>query len=233
MRRDNFWLDGKDAAEFGIVLQKEIEFEGAEPVVESMKIAGTDREILYYDGSYKNVHGMASCYYMGGNAADAVTAISEWLMGTPGYRRLEVLHEPNFYRLARVQHGVKMDHRINMLNAFVIDFDCDPYKYFKSGEVAVSMSAAGTLSSPTSFSALPVITVSGSGAGTITVNGNTLSLTNCNGTVLDSRERSATRGGVKVNSEISGTYPVFCRSNSISFTGGVTGLSIIPRWRCL
>lgn len=233
MVRDNFWLDGKDAAEFGIVLQKEIEFSGAEPVVESMKIAGTDRDILYYDGSYKNVSGVARCYYLGANAADAITSINEWLMSTQGYRRLEVLHEPNFFRLAAVKHGVITDHRINLINAFVIDFDCDPFKYYKSGQTAILLSSAGTINSPTSFPSFPVITVSGSGAGTITVNGNTLSLTNCNGTILDSRSRSAKRGNSNVDSEISGTYPVLEKTNTVSFTGGVTGLSIVPNWRSL
>lgn len=233
MERDNFWLDGEDARSYGIVLQKEIEFDGAEPVVESMKIPGSDRDIVYYDGSFSNVRGLASCYFLGGNATENMAAINEWLMSTTGYRRLEVLHDPDFYRMARVVHGARLDHRINRLNSFEIEFDCDPFKYFISGELPLSVTSATTISSPSAFRSFPVITVAGSGAGTITVNGDTLSLTNCNGTVLDCKMREAKRGGVSVNSEISGTYPVFGRSNSISFTGGVTGLTIVPHWRCL
>ena len=66
MVRDNFWLDGVDAASKKIVLQKEIEFEPAEPVTESFKVPGKDGEIVYYDGSYNNVRGLASCYVLGG-----------------------------------------------------------------------------------------------------------------------------------------------------------------------
>lgn len=233
MVRDNFWLDGVDAASKKIVLQKEIEFEPAEPVTESFKVPGKDGEIVYYDGSYRNVKGLALCYVMGGQASDLITDINSWLLSTRGYRRLEVLHEPLFYRMARVVHGAKMDHRINLLNAFEIEFDCEPYKYFVDGSRYISITGATTLSGPTPFTSLPIIAVQGSGAGSLTINYSTLNLTDCNGVTLDCEFKRAYKGTTNMNSTVSGTFPVLRQTNMISFSGGVTGLTIQPRWRTI
>lgn len=233
MVRDNFWLDGVDAASKKIVLQKEIEFEPAEPVTESFKIPGKDGEIVYYDGSYQNVKGLASCYVIGGQVSVLMTDINSWLLSPNGYRKLETLHEPLFYRLARVVRGAKLDPRINLLNAFEIEFDCKPYKFYVEGDRNISLSASGTIAGPTDFPSLPLITVSGSGAGTVTVNGSTLTLTDSNDVVLDCELKKAYKGTTNMNSTVSGTYPVLGRSNSVAFTGGVTGLTIKPRWRTI
>lgn len=233
MVRDNFWLDGVDAASKKIVLQKEIEFESAEPVTESFKIPGKDGDIVYYDGSYSNVKGIASCYVMGGQVTTLMTDINSWLLSAKGYRKLETMHEPLFYRLARVVRGARLDPRVNLLNAFEIEFDCKPYKYFVDGDRAAAFSASGTIAGPTDFSSLPLITVAGSGAGTITVNGYTLTLTDCNGITLDSELKKAYKGTTNMNGTVSGTYPVLGRSNAVSFTGGVTGVTIKPRWRTI
>lgn len=233
MVRDNFWIDGIDAASKKIVLQKEIEFDPAEPVIESFKIPGKDGEIVYYDGSYSNVKGHASCYVLGGQVTTLLTDINAWLLSTPGYRRLEVLHEPLFYRMARVAHGARLDPRVDLLNAFDLEFDCKPYKYYVYGEKTVSMTASGTLTGPTDFPSLPLITVAGSGAGTVTINGYTMTLTDSNGVVLDCELKKAYKGTTNMNSTVSGTYPVLGRSNAVAFTGGVTGVTIKPRWRTI
>ena len=233
MVRDNFWLDGVDAASKKIVLQKEIEFEAAEPVTESFNIPGKDGAIVYYDGSYSNVQGLATCYAIGGEVTTLMTDINSWLLSAKGYRRLETLHEPLFYRLARVVHGAKLEPRMNLLNPFEIEFDCKPYKFYIEGEKDITLSASGTISGPTDFPSLPLITVAGSGSGTVTVNGSTLTLTDTNGVVLDCELKKAYKGTTNMNSTVSGSYPVLGRSNTVSFTGGVTGLTIKPRWRTI
>lgn len=231
--RDNFWLDGEDAKTYGIVLQKEIEFSEAEPVTESVKIAGKDGEMVYYDGSYKNVKGVAKCYVLGEEAAFMLTNVNAWLLSKTGYRRLQTLHEPHFYRLARVVRGAKLDHRLNMLNGFNVEFDCNPYKYFLSGEEAIAISESATIESPTPFTSLPLIVTHGSGSGTLTVNGNAFLMTDCNETVIDSEKRKAYRGTTNMNSTVSGIFPTLGKTNTISFTGGITSITLTPRWRSI
>lgn len=233
MLRDNFWLDGEDAAAKNITLQKEIEFEAAEPVTEAVKIPGKDGEIVYYDGSFKNVRGLAKCFVLGYNAAFNLTDVNSWLLSKTGYRRLQTLHEPHFFRLARITHGARLDPRLNLLNAFEIEFDCKPYKYYNDGEIPVELTASGELVGPTPFYSLPLIVVHGSGAGTVTINGDTLSLTDSNEITLDSEAQDAIRGSANMNGTVSGTYPRLGQSNTVSFSGGVTSLTITPRWRTI
>lgn len=233
MVRDNFWLDGVDAASKKIVLQKEIEFESAEPVAESYKIPGKDGEIVYYDGSFSNVKGTAACYVIGGQVTTLLTDINSWLLSAKGYRKLETLHEPLFYRMARVVRGAKLDPRVNLLNAFEIEFDCKPYKFYIDGDRTTNFTTSGTIAGPTDFPSLPLITVAGSGSGTITVNGYTLTLTDTNGVTLDCELKNAYKGTTNMNSTVSGNYPVLGRSNAVAFTGGVTGVTIKPRWRTI
>lgn len=231
---DNFWLDGEDAKTYGIVLQKEIEFSEATPVTESIKIVGKDGELVYYDGSYKNVKGVAECYvYDENDAAFALTSINAWLLSKTGYRRLQTLNEPYFYRLARVVHGAKLDPRLNKLNAFDVEFDCKPYKYFLSGEESIEISASASIKAPTSFVSLPLIVTHGSGSGTLTVNGNSFTMTDCNEVVIDSELKKAYRGTTNMNGTVGGTFPTLKKDNTISYGGGITSITLTPRWRAI
>jgi len=233
MLRDNFWLDGIDAASKGIVLQKEIEFEAAEPVLETIKVPGRDGSILYYDGSYKDVRGTAKCYVLSPDAALSITEVNSWLLSSTGYRRLQTMHEPQFYRLARITKGARLEPRLNLLAPFDIELICKPYKFYLSGEEAVTFSSSGSLLGPTDFPSLPLITVSGSSSGTVTINGSTLTLTDSNGITLDCETKDAYKGTTNKNSTVSGTYPTLGRDNTIAFTGGVTSVAITPRWRTI
>lgn len=233
MFRDNFWIDGEDAASLHISLQKEIEFEAAEPVTESYKIPGKDGEIVYYDGSFQNVRGLAKCFILGDDSAFKLTQVNAWLLSKQGYRRLQTFHEPRFFRMARVVHGARLDPRLNLLSAFDVEFDCKPYKYYLDGETAVEFSAGGELVSPTTFTSLPLITAHGSGAGTITINGEEMTLTDSNDVTIDSEKRDAYKGSTNKSDTISGTFPTLGKTNTIAFSGGVTSLTIIPRWRTI
>lgn len=233
MHRDNFWLDGEDAAAMGVLLLQELQFDAAEPSVSAVNVPGRDGALHYYDGSYKNVRGRARCCCLGEPVAERMSEVNAWLLRRQGYRRLQALTEPHFYRLARIVRGAALSPHRDSYNEFEIEFDCRPFRYFLDGERAVSFTAAGDLRGPTTFPSLPLITVHGSGAGTVTINGATLTLTDCDEITLDCETMDASRSGANLNSAVSGTYPTLGQINSISFTGGVTGLTITPRWRTI
>lgn len=233
MRRDNFWIDGEDAAEKGILLEKEIEFDAAEPDTETVSVPGRDGDLIYYTGAYKNVRGRASCFCLDKDVLFRMTEVNAWLMSRSGYRRLETRCEPHFFRMVRVMRGAKQAPHQNDYNAFEIEFDCQPYKFYVDGERSETFQAAGQLFGPTPFKSYPLIVVHGSGAGTVTINGATLSLTDCDEISLDCEAQDATRNGTNLNSTVSGVFPTLGKENSISFAGGVTSLTITPRWRTI
>ena len=228
---DDFWLDGESACSLGIRLQKEITFSAPSPRVESISIPGRSGNLLIPDGSFENVVGTAECFCTDKNVTAVMTAVNAWLMRSVEYRRLETLNEPDFYRLARLTRGAELEPRLNHLNPFTLEFDCKPQKYYKSGEWPLEYTAKNKkLYSPSPFPALPLITITGTGNGTITINGVVITMSECNGVTLDCESKEATVNGASVNSRISGTYPTLGEENTITWSGGITALEIVPRW---
>ena len=75
--------------------------------------------------------------------------------------------------------------------------------------------------------------MTGSGKGTVTVGGRTVTLSKItSGMILDSLTQNAYLGSSNLNGDISAAeFPVLLPGESaISFTGGVTALDIVPRW---
>ena len=92
------------------------------------------------------------------------------------------------------------------------------------------MTDSDSLFNPTIYPAKPLITLSGSGSGTLTIGSRTLTIANCDGIVLDCEEQNAS-GVTNANAQVSGKYPEMkAGENEISFTGGITEVKIIPRW---
>lgn len=228
---DDFWLDGEAASDHGVVCQKTITFDAPEPQVENIRIAGRSGDIIYWDGSYRNVRGKARCYCLDTDVPRVMEAVNAWLMKSADYRRLETLHDREFFRMARLVRGAAWDARLGILNPFELEFDCDPRKYYRSGERGVELDTSGTtIYGPSSFPAKPLITVHGSSSGTLTVGSVTLTLTNCDELVLDCEKQDATRNGENANGAVSGSWPVLGAETEISWTGGVTGVTVVPRW---
>ena len=227
---DDFYLDGESARSLGIILQREMFFSAAEPRVESVDVAGRNGAIILSDGSFDNIRGTAECYCLDTDVAYVVTAVNAWLMKSTVYRRLETFVEPEYFRMARLLHGADIDPRLNRINSFTLEFDCKPQKFLKYGEEELDIDSAISIINPTGFDALPIIITQGSGSGSVTINSRTISTTNCNGLIIDCEEKDATRNGENANSTMSGTFPVLEAENDISFSGGVTSITLIPRW---
>lgn len=236
---DNFWLDGENAYDRGIRLQREIEFDGPEPDTESESIPGrVSGDIVYWNGAYKNLKGTATCYCLSMDAAASIREINAWLLSKGGvYRRLETLLEPGIYRMARVVRAAQLAPRLNKVNAFTIEFDCQAPKYLKDGEREVVFSAAGMLRNPTGQTAKPLIKLNcSSSSSELHVGGKTLEInTTGNNIVIDCdlQEMYRMQSGSRVNLGYyaEGDFPALgSGENNISFDGGISNVRIVPRW---
>lgn len=163
----------------------------------------------------------------------ALQAAVAWLMqpgDARGWLRLEDSYDPDVFRWASFSGGGEVEPYFARHGHVTVSFECDPRRWRKDGEVPVAFAAAGSLHNPTIYAAKPLITVHGSGAGTLTVGSRTLTLTNCNGIILDCDLEEAS-GVTNANSTASGAYPTLpVGDTAVSWTGGVTDIEIIPRW---
>lgn len=206
-----------------------------ERVQTATEIAGRNGALLYVDGNFQNYEQEYEIFISAERSGlvRAARAVAEWLESPVGYQRLEDSYEPDVYRVAFYEGGQDIESILNRFGRATITFCCKPQRFFKAGEVTKSFTAAGTLTNITKFDALPLITVYGSGAGTLTVNDNTVSISSIDEyVVLDCELMDAYKGTTNKNPTVSLVdFPVLTAGeNQISFTGGVTSVEIVPRW---
>lgn len=156
--------------------------------------------------------------------------VAEWLI-VKGYQRLEDSYWLDTFRLASYVGGADITNILNRFGRATIEFNCKPQRYYKSGDFFVELTNGQVLHNPSPFTAKPVMVVSGSGAGTITAGDNTITLTNCDGITIDSDIMQVYSGTTNMNRTASGSFPVLpSGSTEITWTGGITGISLKPRW---
>lgn len=233
MLKTTFWLDGKDARDYGIFLQRPVEISGAMPEVETVHVQGRNGDLVFETGAYLNRTGTAACFALYRNVDYYVSAASAFLLGGAGYRRLEIPEDDEHYYLARITNGAGVQSRLKLLNPFEIQFDIMPQAWLKSGAGKLVFTSTGYLNNPYSGKAKPLLKVNGSGAGAVNINGTAISITSiADYIMLDCETELAYKGTVNLNSSVNAPkYPVLDRGqNEIAFSGGVTSIEITPRW---
>lgn len=116
-----------------------------------------------------------------------------------------------------------------------MDFDCDPRHFLVSGYQAAALENGQTLLNPLDQVALPYLEITGNGAeGKVVVNGVEFSAMPPADRVLyaDCENWDAyVTGGTNANALVGGTWPTLRPGeNTISWSGGVTGVTLTPRW---
>lgn len=196
-------------------------------------IPGRNGDIIQDNGCYKNVERTYEVSFDAPNEdfATYANAVSAWLHSTTGYARLEDSYEPNYYRMATYQESNIFENLYNQAGTATIVFECKPQRFLKTGDNAIAIQNSLTIMNPTGFEAYPLFKVTGT-SGVLTVNGNSITFASINDFVmLDCELQDAYKENINKNSTISGTFPVLKPgSNTISWTGGISSVTMKPRW---
>lgn len=232
--RETFWLDGVMARDVGIRLQRPVKFSAREPIVETFTVPGRNGTLTRSTGAYKNMTGTADCFAVSNPVSSVITQARNFLFRDRGYRRLVVSHDPEHFVMARVASGVAVDDRMMWLNPFSIKFDCKPQFFLVDGENPIAVIASGTvIDNIYGGEAKPLITVSGTGNGELAVGDYVVTITGMSDYLtLDCETQNAYKDGLGANDKVSALeFPKLELGESeIAFTGGITGVTIIPRW---
>lgn len=160
----------------------------------------------------------------------AARSVTDWLYSPVGYQRLEDSYEPDVFRMAYFAGPLDVENMLNILGRASIEFSCKPQRFLKSGESSVAVTSG--IYNPTAFPALPIINITGSGAGRLQVGEYVIEILSLDGSItLDSETQNAYRGTTNLNSTISAPeFPqLIAGDNEITYTGAWT-IEIIPRW---
>ena len=228
----SFIFNGRSCTEFGIACSGEATFDAPARDVTSITIPGRNGDLILDNGRYKNIIVKYPAFFVGSFQEYAAAARS-WLLAPTSYRQLTDDYHPDEFRLGIYSGGISFEPTAWNYHAEVeITFNCKPQRFLVSGLDTVEMTNGGTIENPTAFEALPLITVTGNGDGTVSVGGTTVTLAGLTGgIVLDCDIQDAYYGELSANNLMTGEFPrLGPGSNGVAWTGGITAVSIIPRW---
>lgn len=202
---------------------------------EAQTIPGRNGDLLFVEDAYDNYIQPYEIYLSAEQLClpRAARAVAQWICAPRGYQRLEDSYEPDVFRMAYYAGPLELSNILNRFGRATIEFNCKPQRYLKSGERAIALAQSGAKVYNPGMTALPLITVYGSGAGTLTAGGRTVHLKSIDEyLVLDSDTQNAYKGMLNKNSTISAPeFPVLPPGEStVTWTGGVQRVEVVPRW---
>ena len=163
-------FDGVDSRDYGIYITGDAVFNSPERDVEMIEIPGRNGAYALDKGRFGNIEVSYPAGIFGDTEADfrqGIRAFRNALASRKGYKRLEDEYNPDEYRMAVYKSGLEVTPKALKAGQFTITFDCQPQRFLKSGETAVSVASGGTITNPTLFDASPILEVYGYGNITI------------------------------------------------------------------
>ena len=221
-----FTFAGRSSKDFGIYLSGSGVFNAPERDVETISIPGRSGDLILDNGRFKNISVPYPCGIVTNFAAN-VSALRAFLLSQRGYQRLQDDYHPDEFRMAMFAGPIEVEPElVNRVGQFDLIFNCKPQRYLVSGESPTVVSSGGSIANTTFFTALPLITVTGSGSGTLTIQGQVLDLEDMDGSCTIDSE-----AGHVIGATASGDLPQLQPGeNVVTFSGGITAVSIKPRW---
>ena len=232
-------FNGRSSKDVGIEVETFPTYDVPEKEYEVIHVPGRNGDVVIDTGTFKNINGS----YKVSIAAQDVSynqkmrRVAEWLHSSSGYSILEDSYSPEFFRYAYYKDSVSIENLFNEAGKATIKFICKPQKFFKSGRYPVVFSASGVIQNGTQYDSLPQIIISTNDTdGSVTIGDCTFTILAGSGTTItvDSELQDAFQGTANKNAYLrldDGEFPKIKPGlNSISFSGGVQNISIIPRW---
>lgn len=178
-RYEGFIFDGENSRDYGVYVT-DVEVFGT-PVrsVEMVQIPGRNGAFALDKGSWENIEVTYKCAMGCETPADfkaGISAFRNMLASRIGYKRLEDEINADEYRMALYKGGMSVPTINKETATFDVVFECQPQRYLKSGETAVSVSSGGTISNPTLYDASPLLEFRATAAGDISINDDVINI---------------------------------------------------------
>lgn len=231
-----FIFNGKSSLEFGIRIENYPDVSFPERVYESYQVPGRSGDLVFDTGAYKNVTQAYDCWYrlQGMTSYGMLRYIARWLLAPTGYQVLEDTYFPNIFRRAVYAGPADISSFFAKYGRLRLEFDCMPQKWLKSGQSAIEVQAGAQLENE-GEPALPLIQLTGSGSGELSVGSSIIQISSIpeDGMYIDSETQNAYSGTTNCNGliTVSNEFPVLENGiNNITYSGGITAVQVTPRW---
>lgn len=217
-------IDSKDY----LIINKLPSIFKAERNIKKQEVEGRDGFLTIDDETYKGAIKSVECTI---KDLKDIDFLCSWLDGSG-----EVIfsNEPEKIYKAVIINQIEFKKVFVNFHSFLIQFECQPHKYSIGNDI-ITLEATGTIFNSGSANSKPVIKVFGTGAITLTINSNVVSLTNVSEYVnIDSELMDCYKGTQLMNNYMSGEFPVLAIGNNVfSWVGTVTSIEVTPNFRYL
>lgn len=242
---------GNKSSDHGLVIERFPLLNRPSRKYEKVSVPGRNGDIYFKQDAWNNYTQEYEVWSGSRNAAapDLWTNIFKWLYpeerGTTvedilnlevnGYHQLIDTYEPNTIRLAQFNEETEVENSWNNFGKSIIRFDCRPERFTADAFDWIDISNNSILNE-TARTAKPCLKVYGSGSGTVYCNGTTITISDIPQYIyIDSDSQNCFKeiSDANLNSlvSLSNGFPVLSAGdNSISWSGGVTNVEVMPRW---
>lgn len=228
---NTFTYNGTASSTYGLIIEHRPVVTFPKKVIESINIPGRSGNLLYDTGAYNNVTVSYQVAYQGNVRANAMT-VANWLYQSD-YCDLTDDYESLYYRKAIYTSPMTVTDILGVAGRANLSFECKPQRYLISGKTKLTPVKDSAITNDYQ-PALPVVIVTGSGNGTVTIGNTTVTITGQTAEItLDSERQTAESGGNNANSliSLSNGFPVLAPgSNTVTWDGGVTKVEVYPNW---
>ena len=235
--RSYFYFNGARSIEKGLTIEKCPAVSTGQRVVTKVSVPGRSGDLVIDTGAYSNYTQPYEIWFKDKRrgATRAARDIAQWLLSGTGYLQLEDTYDPEVFRLAMFTGPLDVENWMLMAGRATLEFDCQPQRWLKDGQNPISVESGQRLFNAWQ-PALPLIRVTGTGNGSLTVGSSTFTISDMpGGIMLDSETQDAYWGdpttNLNNNVKVSGGYPVLQGGETaVSFSGDITAVQITPRW---
>lgn len=190
-----------------------------------------DGELLGVDVSHGNAHYNCMVHMKRSDYVSKMRSVRQWLSGEGSLKIYSKASDTpdSYFEVAQVTYtdDVRLDAEYGRLS---VDFEIYPYEFLTSGDSWITNYA--TINNPGDV-CMPEYEISGTGSGTLTVNGNNMSFSATTKLTINTRLQNAfDNSGDDANENVGGDYAglyLANGNNSVSITSGFT-LKVKPHW---
>lgn len=238
--RTSFVFNGKDSRDYHLYIENNVSFPSPEADVELVEVIGRDGEVAIDHERYKGVDFSLPLIVrppVNVRLDQLATEISDWMKGDVGWKPLYLGERSQYEYVALAHSPFDIQRTIMNFGRTVIRFRLKPYKYRRRQELS-KITNGSTLVNYENVEAQPLIRIAGDGDIDLFKNGEPwLSLRSVQGNIsIDTELQTVYSGDRMEYKKMLGEtgFPTLGRgSNKITWTGAVTKIEMLPRWRSL
>lgn len=226
-------FNGREFDDFGVIADNTQIFERPVADYTEVKVPGRNGTLRISNDRYENVNIPVECWIPRG-FQNKFSALCNFLQQDGEYHRFENSSEPDHYRMASASVDGAASYMWHKLGKFVVNFNCRPEKWLKSGEITKTYTADATIYNPTLQAAKPMLRVYGHGSFSVGSQSFTLAEHKLPYVDIDSDIQDAFYESTNCNGFLtlnSGYFPTLSPGmNGIQLGDGIEKIELTPRW---